>query len=60
MADVTPQKSDEEREDRFRIALGIGTAVMLVLALACCCTGSLLVNATDDGHQTQYRERPHP
>ena len=58
MADVTPEKSAEEREDRFRVALGFGVAIVLVLALSCCCTGSLLVNVTDDGHQTQYREHP--
>ena len=53
MAEVTPRTA-EEREDRVRIALGIGTALMLVLALGCCCTGSLLVNATDDGSQTRH------
>lgn len=55
MAEVT-RKTGEEREDRIRVALGIGTALMLLLSLSCCCTGTLLVNATDDGHQTRYRE----
>ncbi len=45
-------------EDRFRVMLGFGSAITLVLALSCCCVGSLLVNATDDGSQTQYREHP--
>lgn len=55
---VKPVVSPEEaREDRFRMALGFGAAMILVSALSCCCLGSALVAATDDGGQTHSRPR---
>jgi hypothetical protein len=54
-----PTAEDEAREDRFRRVLAIATAMLLVSSLACCCLGSALVAATDDGSQTRSRRHAH-